>query len=59
MTVYGTFATRIALATKALAYVDVQRLSEGVIEPDYIIWRRKQCKMHSDSAFRVSMLRSI
>lgn len=27
--------------TKALAYVDVQRLEEGEIEPDYIVWVQK------------------
>jgi gamma-glutamylcyclotransferase len=26
---------------KALAYVDVQRLDEGTIEPDYVVWVNK------------------
>lgn len=27
--------------TQSLAYVDVQRLEEGIIEPDYIVWVNK------------------
>ncbi|PVH77044.1 hypothetical protein DL98DRAFT_639076 [Cadophora sp. DSE1049] len=46
-------------AVKALAYVDVQRLDEGTIEPDYIVWFRKLSSMGCRAGCQAIMLRSI